>query len=140
MGPISNHSTTSGLTSAQFLNLLASFSICARCLWQHTECSNCRNKLNNGLNITTKIGVNSSFAGSISSTESNSTGFWVYDGLCGIALRQSECPALPLNDSRQQMKNIGKERDTQGERSELGKSKEELQVEEMEDQKIRCVV
>lgn len=38
------------------------------------------------------------------------------------------------------MKNIGKERDTQGERSELGKSKEELQVEEMEDQKIRCVV
>ncbi|KAI4535836.1 hypothetical protein MG293_014163 [Ovis ammon polii] len=53
------------------------------------------------------------------STESNSTGFWVYDGLCGIALRQSECPALPLNDSRQQMKNIGKERDTQGERSEL---------------------
>lgn len=140
MGPISNHSTTSGLTSAQFLNLLASFSICARCLWQHTECSNCRNKLNNGLNITTKIGVNSSFAGSISSTESNSTGFWVYDGLCGIALRQSECPALPLNDSRQQMKNIGKERDTQGERSELGKSKEELQVEGMEDQKIRCVV
>lgn len=38
------------------------------------------------------------------------------------------------------MKNIGKERDTQGERSELGKSKEELQVEGMEDQKIRCVV
>lgn len=123
MGPISNHSITSGLTSAQFLNLLASLSICARCLWQHTECSNCRNKLNNGLNITTKIGVNSSSAGSISSTESNRTGFWVYDGLYGIALRQFECLALPLNDSRQQIKNIGKERDKQEQKRELGKSK-----------------